>query len=86
MEKHKGCDILHMRHGIVWDQKARDNVYLKHVQHVFCCVEQETKIQETGLFHNELSRLDDQHLYYVAHDTLCLSTFFYFNFFVFSMI
>ena len=75
-----------MWHVLVWDQNTRDNAYLTYVHHVVFCVFLETLIQESGLWNNKLSRTDAQHLYYVAHDTPCLSTFVYLIFFVFSMI
>ena len=79
--KHKVFEVLCMCHVLVWDKKSCDNAYLTHVYHVVCCVALETLIWETGLWNNIFSRPGDWHLYYVSHDTLCLSTFVYFTFF-----
>ena len=72
-----------MCHDLVWYQNACDNYYITHVHHVFFCVDQETEIQETGLSHNTSSRLDYWNIYYFARDTLCLSNYFTWPFFVF---
>ena len=85
-ENHKEFYLSHTLHVLVWYQNARDKYDLTRVQHVVCCADQKIAIQETGLSHNTSSRLDARHLYYVAHDTPCLSTFFYFAFFVFYVI
>ena len=83
---HRDCYVLHIFHGLYWDQNARDNAYPTHVNHMFCCVDQETSIWETDLWHNIFSLPGARQLYYVAHNTLCLPTFLYLTFFMFSMI
>ena len=83
---HKGWDVFHMYHVIVWDQKACNNAYLTYVHHVDCCVAIETLIQETGLWRNTFSRPDALHIHYFAHDTPCFSTFSHLTLFVFSVI
>ena len=64
-----------MCHVLVRDKNTCDNAYLTHVHHVVCCVAEETSIQENGFWRNTVSQADARHVYYIAHDTLCLSTF-----------
>ena len=64
-----------MRHVLVCYQNACGNAHLTQVHYVVCCVALETLIWGTSLLHDTFSRTDNQHLYYVAHDPLVLSTF-----------